>query len=113
MVTIQPEKLEPNYIEIGKYILVHGGIDTTKPDWRDNSRQEFVWGKEYLYPPIKDRIVIAGHHRTATVNNQNCDYKILFKEKPEEFGMLFLEGKILIDGFVEISKKINVLVIEE
>ncbi|MBN2605677.1 MAG: metallophosphoesterase [Bacilli bacterium] len=102
----------PNYIEIGNYILVHGGIDGSKDDWKTSSRRDFVWSYESSLQRVMDKIVVAGHQRTATIHNKNCNYHDLFKEQPDEFGIMFLEGKILIDGFVEVSKNINVLLIE-
>jgi serine/threonine protein phosphatase 1 len=102
----------PNYIELGNYILVHGGIDGSKDDWKTSTRREFVWSYESALPRIDNKIVVAGHQRTATIHNKNCNYHELYQSKPREFGIMFLEGKILIDGFVEVSKNINVLLIE-
>lgn len=101
------------YIEADKYIFVHGGINPNQDDWRKSSIRDFVWTKEYEQDPIPGKIVVAGHHRNATINRKECkDYKGLFISNKELFDIIYLEGKILIDRFVEVSNELNVLVLD-
>ncbi len=103
----------PYYLEIGDYLFVHGGIDGKVTDWKNQlSRKDFVWSREYNLSPIPGKTVVAGHHRVATIKKQTKNYKLLFKENPEFFDILYLDNKILIDRFVEVSNEINVLVLD-
>ena len=103
----------PLFLEMGDYIFVHGGIDGNMLDWRTmSSRRDFVWGREYNLPRVQDKIVVAGHHRVATIRKKTEDYHLLFLHSPELFDILYEEGKILIDRFVEISNEINVLILD-
>lgn len=102
----------PYFYELDKYIFVHGGVDGSLEDWRNTTIRDLIWSKEYEQPPVKDRVVISGHQRVATIRVNTKDYKKLFIEEPHQFEIMYLKDKILIDGFVEISKTINVLTIE-
>lgn len=102
----------PLYLEIGDYIFVHGGIKYNNGDWMNNCQNDFIWSYEIELERVPDKIVVAGHHRVATIRYPRSKYEELFIEHPEAFNILYEEGKILIDAFVEISKKINVLLLE-
>ncbi|AIO18166.1 diadenosine tetraphosphatase [Candidatus Izimaplasma bacterium HR1] len=103
----------PYFLEIGDYIFVHGGIDGTKLDWKTNSsRRDFIWSREIKLHRIEGKIVVAGHHRVATIRKQTLDYDLLYKSNPKMFDILYEDGKILIDRFVEVSNELNVLVLE-
>ncbi len=102
----------PYYYELDKYIFVHGGLDGTLDDWKQTSIRDMIWSFEYLQAPIPDKIVVAGHHRVATIGRKNCDYNSLYRTNPECFDIMHLTGKILIDGFVEVSKHVNVLTLD-
>ena len=103
----------PMFYEIGDYIFVHGGINGKNIEWRTTtSRRDFVWNREYDLPPVPNKIVVAGHHRVATIRHQTKEYKELFIKYPESFDILYDEGKILIDRFVEVSGEINVLTLD-
>jgi serine/threonine protein phosphatase 1 len=101
------------YLELGDYIFVHGGVNDTQGDWRLNSLRDLVWSSEMKQKRIEGKTVVAGHHRTATIRRPNSDYELLFKSHPEAFDIFYDEGKIMIDGFVEISHRINVLILED
>jgi serine/threonine protein phosphatase 1 len=101
------------FLELGKYIFVHGGIDGAKQNWKKTPLYELVWNREINLQPLKDKIVVAGHHRTATIRNDRKDFKKLYKDHPDKFDILYKEGKILIDRFVEISKSLNVLILDD
>jgi serine/threonine protein phosphatase 1 len=103
----------PYYLEIGKYVFVHGGIDGDNQDWKTTqSKSDLVWSHENNQPELPGKIVVAGHTRIPTVRYKTRDYYDLFKNHPETFDILYLENKILIDCFVEVSNKINVLILE-
>ncbi len=103
----------PLYIEIENYIFVHGGVDGGKLDWKTmSSRRDFVWSREHDLPRVLEKTVVAGHHRVATIRKKTTDYNLLFLHHPEMFDILYEEGKILIDRYVEVSKEINVLILE-
>lgn len=103
----------PLYLETEDYIFVHGGVDPSFGDWRKASRFDYIWSYEVKLDPVPGKVVVAGHHRVATIREPfHQDYKSLFREHPELFDPLYLEGKILIDRFVEISKELNVVQFE-
>ncbi len=103
----------PLYYELGDYIFVHGGIDGRMLDWKMmQSQRDFVWGREIDLEPIPGKIVVAGHHRVATIRVNTKDYQKLHLHDPSQFDILYKEGKILIDRYVEISDEINVLELE-
>ena len=100
----------PYYIELGNYIFVHGGIDGKMLDWKTmSSKRDFVWNREHDLTPIDGKIVVAGHHRVATIRKKTDNYHLLFQHNPEMFDILYKKGKILIDRYVEVSNEINVL----
>ncbi|MBU1145145.1 MAG: fructose-bisphosphatase class III [Firmicutes bacterium] len=102
----------PYFIEMNDYIFVHGGINGSMKNWRDTSLRDFVWSYEHELKSIPNKIVVAGHHRTASIRRPYESFAHLIDTNPEMFDILYEKGKILIDGFVEVSKKINVLIIE-
>lgn len=103
----------PLYLEIGDYIFVHGGIDPTLNDWRKASTYDFVWSYEVNMEPVSGKTVVAGHHRVPTIREpMKRNFKALHKENPSLFDPLYKDGKILIDRFVEVSKELNVLILE-
>ena len=102
----------PLFYEIDYYVFVHGGINPNLKDWRKDTRRNYTWNREYNQFRLPYNTVVAGHHRVATILRDVKDYNKLYKEEPQLFDILYLDGKILIDGFVEVSKRINVLVLD-
>ena len=102
----------PLYLEIGNYIFVHGGIDGTNENWKESSKRDFIWHRQNSLNPVKGKIMVVGHNRTATIRYPKENYKTLFLHKPEAFEILYEQEKIFIDSYVEISKFINVLILE-
>jgi len=103
----------PLYLEIEDYIFVHGGVNPKLEDWRKASLRDFVWSYEANLSPVVGKTVVAGHHRVSTIRNpERRDYKRMHEENPELFDPIYLNGKILIDRFVEVSKELNVLVLD-
>lgn len=103
----------PLYLEIHDYIFVHGGINGELENWKTAPLRDFIWGYEVKLCPVKGKTVVAGHQRVATIRHpERKDYRTLFEENPALFDPMYLEGKILIDRFVEVSKELNVLVMD-
>jgi len=103
----------PLYLEIGQYIFVHGGVNPDLEDWTKASTHDFIWSYEVKLKPIAGKTVVAGHHRVSTIRQPlRKDYKTLHEQDPTLFDPLYLEGKILMDRFVEVSKELNVLVFD-
>jgi len=103
----------PYFIEIGDYIFVHGGIDGGKLDWRSmSSPHDFIWSREHLLPAIEGKTVVAGHTRVPTIRRQTNNYHLLHLHHPEDFDILYMDGKILIDRYVEVSQELNVLILD-
>lgn len=103
----------PLYYELGDYIFVHGGIDGGVLDWKSMlTEKDFVWSREINLPPVPGKTVVVGHHRIATIREKTEDYEMLYLYHPEAFDILYKEGKILIDRFVEVSQELNVLILE-
>lgn len=103
----------PLFYELENYIFVHGGIDGSMLDWKSmQTTRDFVWGKEIDLQPVLGKIVVAGHVRVAMIRKQTTDYNLLYLHSPECFDILYSEGKILIDRYVEVSQELNVLVLE-
>ncbi len=103
----------PLFLEINDYIFVHGGIDGSNQSWRTTTtRRDFVWNKERLLPRIPNKTVVCGHTRVATIREESKDYKKVFKRDKSLFDIMKLEGKIMIDRYVEISKELNVLILD-
>lgn len=103
----------PYYVELDDYIFVHGGIDGGMLDWKTMmTRHDFVWSREIHLPLVPGKIVVAGHHRVATIRKSTINYELLFLHNPEYFDILYADGKILIDRFVEISQQLNVLILD-
>ena len=104
----------PLFKETDSYIFVHGGIDGSDPDWKKSTVRDFVWGRQYDLPRHKDKTVIAGHHRVATIRKKDfIDYNKLFLDDKKQFDIMYCDGKILIDRFVEVSKELNILILDD
>jgi len=102
----------PLYFEIGEYIFTHGGIDNTNGDWKNNEKRSFTWGRESNFDRIADKTVVVGHERVSSIRHPKVEQEDLFISNPEAFEILRRDGKIFIDGNVEISNKINVLILD-
>ncbi len=101
----------PSYLEIGDYIFVHGGINGGNKDWKKQPARDFIWNRQKTLKPVEGKTMVVGHHRAATIRYPGVNYKKLFLSNPDAFGILYEDKKIYIDSFVEISKFINVLIL--
>lgn len=102
----------PLYLELGDYIFVHGGINGRNKNWRNGTNHDFIWSRQINLEPVENKTMVVGHHRTATIRYPGVNYKSLLIREPEAFNILYKKKKIFIDSFVEISKFINVLVLQ-
>ncbi len=102
----------PLYYELGNYIFVHGGIDGNNKKWREWQANDFVWARQSELPVIEGKTMVVGHTRVVTIRYPGKNYEELLTSDPKAFDILFDNHKIFIDGFVEISKMINVLKLE-
>ena len=105
-------KTLPLFVEIKDYIFVHGGINNDKGNWKENLERDFIWGRESKFNRVPGKIVVCGHERVSTIRYPKKNQKELFISNPEAFDILESKGKVHIDAYVEISKKINVLKLE-
>ena len=105
------KSLKPFY-ELDKYIFVHGGIDTSLDDWRQDSIRNFIWSKQHLLSPLENKIIVVGHVQAVRVRTKVKDIKKLYKASPELFDILYGEETIHIDGSVHTTKNINVLILD-
>lgn len=104
-------KTLPLFIEIENYIFVHGGINYDTTDWKQGVKRDFIWGRESKFNRVPDKIVVCGHERVSSIRYPGINQKELFITNPEAFDILISDGKIHIDSYVEISNKINVLIL--
>lgn len=104
----------PPFYEIGKYIFVHGGVDASLEDWRQDSLYNFTWRSQAQMPPVPGKIVVCGHRQNVYLRAPN-NYKEYLKHPetfPNMFKTLYLKGSIHIDGSVVATKRVNVLVLD-
>lgn len=117
-------KQMPRYFESKNYIGVHGALDTQAQDWRKPHCEEYGlidWdvlefddgsflGKKMLN--VDDKTVVAGHFDTGHLR------KIYNLGSEDDHSILKVNDKILgkkifLDGCTILTKKVNVLVIDE
>lgn len=104
----------PYYYETKNYIFTHGTIDGKCADWKnpDTSWKELIWAKPYeFFHSIKntDKTVVVGHINSGLIrgdflNGDSKDNSILIREDGK---------KICLDTCTILTKKINILVIED
>lgn len=111
----------PYYYETKHYIFTHGAIDTTVEDWHypKATRYKFrgwealIWNDgSFFGEDIKntDKTVVIGHFHTRHLREM---YNV--KDNKNLDDILVRKGKqiIAIDGCTVLSKKVNVLVVED
>lgn len=106
------------FYEISDYVLVHGGVDASKEEWRNDTTRTYIWTRMYNQPRLKDKTLVVGHTPAYYVraSKEGIDAKVVEKnniEYKEYYEILFEENLIHIDGGVYSGGKINVLIIEE
>lgn len=129
-------KAMPLYFETKNFIFCHAGVDPKVNDWKETDEHFMLWDIEYSHrsvPNVGDKTVVIGHHHAFRVK-ENADttfdnwirqgeglYRMDVKNCPivkvygntDEHSPYFNGNKIAIDGCVNLTKKVNVLVIED
>lgn len=120
-----PELLEwlknlPWYYETKNYIFVHGGIDTKAKDWRYPKVEYFgrtdwdalSWDDgSFLGKKVTNtnKTIVCGHFSTKALRER---YTIA--DNPDDLDdILYYDNKIFLDTCTILTKRINVLKIEE
>ena len=128
----------PLYYETEHYIFTHAGINPKLDNWKDTDEHFMTWDIENSYAPCPntDKIVFIGHHHAYrvkqqskekgfnvddTINNQagiffpedNSYHKINFFGNKDEHSPYMRKNKIAIDGYTNLTKKVNVVVVED
>ncbi len=67
------------FLELGDYIFVHGGIDGSLDNWKDDTVRNFTWNKQFKLKGIKGKIIVCGHMQNITIREPE-DYKTYLKE---------------------------------
>ena len=118
------EKLKtlPLYYETKNYIFVHAGLEPYIHDWRLTTKDFMLWDIEASCLPVENtrKTVVIGHHHAFRVRAQGKErgwtperlgipfYGNMDEHAPVKFG-----NKIAIDPCSNLTKKVNVLVIED
>lgn len=89
------------YHEDDKHIYVHAGINPNLDDWKNTSKEDFIWIRDPFlnHKRQHDKVVIHGH--------TPCVY---LHKKPDIY---FREDKIAIDGACAYGYQLNCLEITE
>lgn len=112
------------FIELGNYILTHGGIDGLAEDWRNPKDFTFydmkgwealIWvGPEHLAREIKntDKRVVVGHIGT---NHLRKLLRGVIKDDDDRFGMLHFSDPNIsyIDRTSIRTKEVNVFIVDD
>lgn len=114
----------PRYFETKNYIMVHGAIDTKVSDWHnphcyrgnliDWDALDFNDGSFFGEQVINtDKTIIIGHFGTKQLREMYPN--LTTKDDKEPYDILIRDDNkiIAIDSTVALSKKINVLVLED
>lgn len=103
----------PYYYETKNYIFTHGMINGTCPNWKfpPERWQEWIWAKpkDFFNPIINtNKTVVVGHINTGLLrklNNEDENDNSIYTRK---------DGRVIgLDACTILTKKINVLVIED
>lgn len=106
------------YFELDEYVIVHGGVDATKENWRDDVTKTFVWTRMIDLPRLENRILVVGHTPAYYIRSlrENMDYNIIEKDSDsyQDYYDVYDEGDLIhIDGGVYSGGRINVYIIEK
>lgn len=101
----------PYYYETENYIFTHGMIDCKCDNWRNSNWKLCVWSKpKDFFNEIKntDKTIVVGHINCGLLrklaNQDELDNSIFTRE----------DGKVIgLDACTILTKKVNVLVLEE
>ena len=113
----------PYYFETKNYIFTHSGIDTSIGDWHKPKRiyhhfegwEACIWNIDFFGEEIKntDKTIVIGHTHNRELRDK---FKHLINEKEcNQDDILIRKDKkiIALDACTILSKKVNVLVVED
>ena len=132
----------PIYYETDTFIFVHAGINPNVPDWRLTDENYSLWDIQDSHKScmnVHDKVVVIGHHHAFRVrqngieagygdpdlgmvelSTNSCDengnhhrYKLTNYGNTDENRPYLSGNKIAIDGCTNLTKKVNVLVLED
>ena len=127
----------PYFYETKHFIFVHAGINPRLDKWEDTTKDYMLWDVEDSHRQCfnTDKIVVIGHHHTDVVrkngikdgfveekdkgffaiddDGHNIVSSIKFYGNTDENRPYIHGNKIAIDGHTNLTKKVNVLVIED
>ena len=91
----------PLYYEHEAFICVHAGIDPLQIDWKNTSKEDFLWIRKEFHNSIIDanKPIIFGHTPT--------------KGLQKHAGIYFNDNKIGIDGGYTFGYQLNCLIYEQ
>lgn len=134
-------KKMPLFFETDTMVFVHAGIDPKQYDWKNTSEDYMLWDIEDSHkscPNVENKIVVIGHHHAARVRENGkaaygeADINSIFFQtnsrtedgerhscQIKNYGNTdenrpYVNGnKICIDGCTNLTKKVNVIVVED
>jgi len=133
---------KPLFYETDTFIFVHAGINPKLRDWKDTDEHYALWDIEDSHkscPNVGNKVVVIGHHHAFRVRqnglengngdpdlsqidmhtnsrdeNGNYHYFKLHSYGNTDENRPYVGGnKIAIDGCTNLTKKVNVLVVED
>lgn len=124
----------PLYYETKHFIFCHAGINPQMIPWQNTSEDYMLWDVQdsHLACPNTNKFVVIGHHHAARVR-RNAEMKGIGESNPNEVnyrvngelkGIHFYGNtdenrpyicmnKIALDGMTNVTKKVNIMVIED
>lgn len=133
---------KPLFYETDTFIFVHAGINPKLNDWRETDEHYALWDIEDSHkscPNVGNKVVIIGHHHASRVRQNGLEvgygdpdinqvdmrtnsrdengnshyYRLQSFGNTDENRPYVTGNKIAIDGCTNLTKKVNVLVIED
>lgn len=132
----------PLFYETDTFIFVHAGINPNLSNWKDTDEHYALWDIEDSHKPcvnVNNKVIIFGHHHAFRVRNNgleagmgdpdlnsvelgtnSCDengnrhlYRLACYGNTDENRPYVSGNKIAIDGCTNLTKKVNVVVVED
>ena len=112
----------PYYYETEHYIFVHANIDGTIPDWKNTDPYFMVWDIDNIFSNIYNtkKTIIFGHYNTDIIREKIQENRVrenllrmVAYGNQDKFRPVKIGQRIGIDGCSNLTKKINILVIED
>lgn len=92
------------YYHDSSFAFTHAGFDFKKEDWRDTSRDDFLWIRKHFFGPNNTGLInIFGHTRTSTIRGNKDDHSVWVSPCKTFIG---------IDGGCAYGGQLNAIVID-